>query len=86
MINPFADWKDCLGSPEKLPPEKSTVHGGYSRVFKRRCIVGDGLPSGKFQICDTEDNPHDADRYEHARGVKLGRTEGIWIRISHGAG
>lgn len=74
-MNPFASFD----IPDELPLEQLAPDGGFSRIFRRICCIGDSLSSGEFEVLSASGETQYIDVFEQSWGQYLARMTGATV-------
>lgn len=74
-MNPFA----VFDNPNELPLEQLSPDGGFSRIFRRICCIGDSLSSGEFETLSPSGETQYTDVFEQSWGQYLARMLGATV-------
>jgi len=74
-MNPF-EWFD---RENEKPLDFLVTDGGFSRIFRSICCIGDSLSSGEFETVDEAGTTHFNDIYEQSWGQYLARMNGAKV-------
>ena len=61
------------------PLDTIAVNGGFCRIFRRICCIGDSLSSGEFQLKRKNGTFGYYDMYEYSRGQHIARMTGSTV-------
>ena len=61
------------------PLDNIVPDGGFCKIFRTICCIGDSLSSGEFQSSDINGNPGYHDYYEYSWGQYMAREAGVRV-------